>query len=51
MIGLAVALIVAVVAVKVAGDALDLGGLGMFALLVVAMAALIAGDRIVLRRR
>jgi hypothetical protein len=50
MIPLAVALVVLVIAVKVAGEALELGGLGMFAALVVGMAALIAADRVVLRR-
>jgi hypothetical protein len=50
MLWLAVALVAAVVVVKVVGDALDLGGLGLFAALVVAMAALIAVDRLVLRR-
>jgi hypothetical protein len=48
---LIVALIVAVIAVKVVGDALELGGAALFGLLVAAIAALVLLERLVLNRR
>ena len=50
MAGMAVALVATVVAVKVLGETLDLGGLGIFAVLVAAMVLLVVLDRVLLRR-
>ena len=51
MAGLVVALIATVIAVKVVGDALDLGGAAHFGVLVAAMGVLVLLERLVLNRR
>jgi hypothetical protein len=45
------ALIVTVIAVKLIGEALGLGGAALFGLLVAALAALVLLERLVLNRR